>query len=756
LSRLNAASDPQAPLAWEQILLPRDGFKEGSLETNEEGGDAARFATLDSKNAPCITVTSEELQAKWIDACIEQSRPKDMDLFSLPAVLPMLLREDSMVTLVNKTAEGIPSEEVYVTEQELRRLWAEASLTSMGKSLSKFDVQEALLLLPDEEADLLMGDGEAERAMADSLIKTTKKIAVDGELEEMIFDSQEYFITIQELQRVWDERAQIPWGMPAKSFDEKLALLQLDEDDDEDGEDVYVSCLSTTGLDGDALMGDEEGTGEEENDEGNYWNKYPGEEDLELRNLLRKLNDELEDKTRLRPAWKKDRHILTPDIDTQNFVGDIMNSNTYMTPRVPANWNDPELEEMSETYLSTGTMAWPDEEETDFNAQLPLWEQLNLPVAALFGEEEATMTEEEQRQQRSSEKSAKKKHQGKQEDREWFKFDFAAPPSSEPLSPILQKLVSTDFCPYLDESDDFSSDSSTTSSSSSSSSEQIDVNSFFNKIEKGSAAAASDDDDDEVALLPLTPGQDPPKEPKFVTPVEWYQNEEFQDHVGAETYLGYTKDLYAFDDQWWDEDVYLAYALEHVERVTDEYLTDHTKVTAALDDVKYWERELRSKLTGENATLEEIPYHLTPDKDRGVEYTMDVIEMKSKMTLEAYLPPPAKLWETDVFTHNTDVETMNKIGTIRDQYDWHPRSNASWAIDESIKQKIKPVLDYINYGAELKSTAGNVLVFDYFGHMRHLIGIRSSMIAIAKECFPEMVELHLETERTSDKFDGGS
>ena len=39
---------------------------------------------------------------------------------------------------------------------------------------------------------------------------------------------------------------------------------------------------------------------------------------------------------------KKERMFLTPDIDTQEFLGDIMFSNTYLTQRIPANWEDPE------------------------------------------------------------------------------------------------------------------------------------------------------------------------------------------------------------------------------------------------------------------------------------------------------------------------------------------------------------------------------------------------------------------------------
>lgn len=41
---------------------------------------------------------------------------------------------------------------------------------------------------------------------------------------------------------------------------------------------------------------------------------------------------------------------------------------------------------MSETYLSTGTMAWPGEKETDFNLNVPVWELLNLPFGPKYSE----------------------------------------------------------------------------------------------------------------------------------------------------------------------------------------------------------------------------------------------------------------------------------------------------------------------------------------------------------------------------------
>ena len=64
------------------------------------------------------------------------------------------------------------------------------------------------------------------------------------------------------------------------------------------------------------------------------------------------------------------------------------------------------------------------------------------------------------------------------------------------------------------------------------------------------------------------------------------------------------------------------------------------------------------------------------------------------------------------FLHNvlltsstTEFETMNKIGTIRDQYEWQPTSDPSeWAIEEEKLSKVQPLVDFINHAGELKST----------------------------------------------------
>lgn len=73
-----------------------------------------------------------------------------------------------------------------------------------------------------------------------------------------------------------------------------------------------------------------------------FFNKYPGRSNQYLRETLRRIHDDLEDTPNHSPAWKKQTNMLTPDIETQQFMGDIMFSNTYLTQRIPANWDDPE------------------------------------------------------------------------------------------------------------------------------------------------------------------------------------------------------------------------------------------------------------------------------------------------------------------------------------------------------------------------------------------------------------------------------
>lgn len=701
----------QENLRFWNNLLPRDGYKEGTPE--EEVG--SRLVLLDTTTAPIVKITVEELQAKWIDICIEQSRPKDMDHFCLKSVLPMLLRDDSLVMFTNKTAETAYSGELYVTEQELKRLWAEASLQAMGKGIDKFTIEEALLLLTDDEDDMLL---DIDNSVQLDHIELTEDSA---EGVSVVEDKTEYFVSTQELQRIWSQRSSIPWGMPAQSFDEKLALLLLDEDDDDTA--VYTSAIDAGDVK-DAIISritydpnypvNENAIGD-----GEPSNKSPAAANFAALNAaIESLHLELDDPTYQRPAWRKDRHILTPDIDTQRFMGDLMMSNTYMTSRIPANWLDPETEEMSEFYLASDTMALPGEPETDFNLKRPIWEMLNMPQDGYYAPlapESAPMEAQKPVKPTLTDANV-----------DWSTFDFEEMDKPQAANPIAIAPNASNIHPH----------------------DSVAIEAYMRHIYDTPLPVEKPYEEESIDVVGVYTMPEPPRNsPPFVTPPEWLQNPEFKDHAGIEEWEKYDiNDWFGADEAFLEEDVYYIRSLEHLRKVTDEYLVDHSKVSEAIDDLKYWNRHAYHQMTGSGEVdpktgvlQESIPNYWTPDKDRGVEYSNEVIEMKSKLTLHVEMPPPAILFQNDTFGNNEDFVTMNKIGTIRVQYNWRPdKTLLPHVIDQKVVEKIKPVLDYVNHCAELLSTKDGVLVFDYFGQMRHVIGIRDSMLHIAKQCYPEV------------------
>jgi len=247
--------------------LPRDSFKEGPPDTPDDGSGIKSLDVLE-ENSPVTILTVEELKSKWIDICIEQNTPEAIDTFSIAAVLPLVVRENEMVQLVNKTAEAVESSLLtddsaieYVTEQELERIWRESSLLPMGKGVNTYDCKSALLLLRDDEDESLIGEmvrttisgkdgsgkkmentkaaalsnsisqGSTTMSSRDNLLRQTSSISLasgsssssiilgedslSAEKEEIDIEGGiEFVVTDTELRRLWDERAKVPFGLP--------------------------------------------------------------------------------------------------------------------------------------------------------------------------------------------------------------------------------------------------------------------------------------------------------------------------------------------------------------------------------------------------------------------------------------------------------------------------------------------------------------------------------------------------------------
>ena len=409
---------------------------------------------------------------------------------------------------------------------------------------------------------------------------------------------------------------------------------------------------------------------------------------------------------------------------------------------------------MSEAYLSTGTMAWPGEEETDYNVKLDAWKKLRLPIGPDYdpntfelidflanmlkdGSDKAVTSNDVM----DSDNNINVLEEGEQEqtdnnsELDWSTFDFAAD-EAERNAPVPFNEFDY-FVPLSLEADNETSEE-----------EDDDIA----KAAEETVAVANS--------AQVVTSQTAATQKKWTTPTAWFDNPEYQANVGIEVWGHYDEKDFMELDEHGDpiptkDDIYTALSMKYILDATDYFLTDHLEIHRKQEEICAWNRILEAKLHDDDSLLKEpIPAYMTPDKDRNITYTDELIEMKGKIVLEADSGDPKIEYANDSFVHNETMQPINKIGTIRSQYDWQDLSNPDeFEIEQKVVDKIKPLLEFVNYAAELQSTKNNILVFRYHGNMRHLIGIRANMIHIAKQCFPEMVDLLLETPRPSDKFD---
>jgi len=521
------------------------------------------------------------------------------------------------------------------------------------------------------------------------------KDIINSNDDEIVSD---LYITEDELKRIWADRSTV-WGMPSNVFNIKDALLYLD--DEEDGIDIdgnkikYVNSFYS-----------------ELNDKENFLKNFNDEKYDNIRDEVQQIYDYIEDTSYYRPPWKKSSNFLTPDIDTQGFMGDIMSTtNTYQWSRIPANYMETEEDEANPILSETDSMAMPGEPETDYTIKIPIWDKLDLPYRPKIEEtvEIISLPANEVKEEKSG------------------PVDWSDPNVFNNL-PI----------------DNDSKDA-------------LDINSFFEDLEDKDNNNKVNTEEPEEWGLDTRRGYDKESICKnWKTPAEWLQNPEFANHVGFDTWSKYDDDDFlGADDKIWEEDIATAQCIKHVLDTTDFYLNDQQKLSEEIDEHRYWDRVLNAKLTGDtdpDSLKEPISPHLEPFKHRGLKYTDEIIEMKGKKVLSAYLDPPAVMWANDTFTHNENAVTMNKVGIIREQYDWsYSLSPTQYKIDNTMVTKLEPLLKFCNHLAILKSTKDNILIFEYFGMIRNIIGIRSMMIKIAKECVPDIVDVRLETDKNNDK-----
>lgn len=240
--------------------------------------------------------------------------------------------------------EAIAEEDVteyVITDTELQRLWADRSRIKWGMANTEFDMKTSLLLLDDEE-DEVMDTTEYVNTM-DNVCDEDEEMGfwrTYGEAENSLIPFDDYQLDFE--------------------FTDEPEVVERDEDgfdisslrglsdgffDDEEGDFDAAALADVLAEEGgsideatEAAAGDDEEEYEyDEDDDGE-----PSDHDMEIQQAIKSIHDWLEDRSYIRPAWKKNRHILSPDIDTQNFMGNMMHGNTILTQKIPANWEDHE------------------------------------------------------------------------------------------------------------------------------------------------------------------------------------------------------------------------------------------------------------------------------------------------------------------------------------------------------------------------------------------------------------------------------
>lgn len=152
-----------------------------------------------------------------------------------------------------------------------------------------------------------------------------------------------------------------------------------------------------------------------------------------------------------------------------------------------------------------------------------------------------------------------------------------------------------------------------------------------------------------------------------------------------------------------EEDVLTILGLRKFREKTDQYVTNHHDRIAIINKAKADDRYLRAKLHDPTVTYpvkQEIPMYMTPDKNRGIEYTDTIIEMRSKMVLE----PKSIKFSDGPYTTNDDVIQTYEGGTFLELYNPTPMEGLEYAIEKEKVKIIQPAIRYINHMATLQST----------------------------------------------------
>lgn len=224
----------------------------------------------------------------------------------------------------------------------------------------------------------------------------------------------------------------------------------------------------------------------------------------------------------------------------------------------------------------------------------------------------------------------------------------------------------------------------------------------------------------------------------FKVPKHWLTRKRYENYVGIEEYNKNIQYEEIGDNM---DDVYEILSLQTVLDIMNLYLNDHMKIARKQDERKAFDRYYQAKLYNKSITypvLEPIPIMMIPDKDRGIQYSSQIFESNAQYQLFPYVPEPIVAFANESFDANPHTQYEFDSGSLLENYDWFPQKDLIHEIEEDKVQLLQPLIKFINHAGKLLSTKDDIIIFDYYGKMRDLAGIRVMMLGMAKECYPQI------------------
>ena len=123
----------------------------------------------------------EEIDISDLKSKLSKSKLKESSTSQFEAILNLAMDSETNILLLDKKKDNFEEDEIYITESELKRLWVENSYKSMGKSVDKFNLEEALLLIEDAEDEVMNNLEESDEPVVnieDAEIFITKTVTL--------------------------------------------------------------------------------------------------------------------------------------------------------------------------------------------------------------------------------------------------------------------------------------------------------------------------------------------------------------------------------------------------------------------------------------------------------------------------------------------------------------------------------------------------------------------------------------------------